>query len=110
MMAAGMQTCARCAALEQQIAQRDSEIAQLRAKLAVATKDSSTSSKPPSSDIIKKPKDKSKDGRKRRRGGQVGHEPHQRPAFAPEQIHDTHDYTLDHFPDCGAGLVQIRTS
>jgi transposase len=110
MMAAGMQTCARCAELKQQISQRDAEIAQLRAKLAVATKNSSTSSKPPSSDIVKKPKDKPKNGRKRKRGGQVGHEPHHRPAFAPAQIDDTHDYTLDHCPDCGEALEDADTA
>src|SRR5438094_7735712 len=100
MRTAGMQTCARCAALKQQIAQRDAEIARLRAQLAVAAKNSSTSSKPPSSDIVK-PKDKPKHGRKCKRGGQVGHAPHQRPPFAPEQIDATHEYTLDQFPDCG---------
>src|SRR5271167_3340079 len=109
-MTAGTQTCARCADLKQQIAQRDAEIAQLRAKLAVATKNSSTSSKPPSSDIVKKPKDKPKDGRKRKRGGQVGHAPHHRPAFAPEQIDDAHDYTLDHCPDCGGTLAAAETA
>src|SRR6266481_4876715 len=110
MMAAGMQTCARCAALKQQIAQRDAEIARLRAQLAVAAKNSSTSSKPPSSDIVKKPKDKPKHGRKRKRGGQVGHEPHHRPAFAPEQIDATHDYTLDQCPDCGGTLEDADTA
>jgi len=110
MMAVAMPTCARCAELKQQIAQRDAEIAQLRAKLAVATKNSSTSSKPPSSDIVKKPKDKPKDGRKRQRGGQVGHAPHHRPAFAPEQIDATHDYTLAQCPDCGGTLEDADTA
>src|SRR5215813_14753012 len=104
MIAAGMQTCARCAALKQQIARRDAEIARLRADLAVARKNSATSSKPPSSDIVKKPKDQPTHGRKRKRGAQVGHEPHHRPAFTPEQIDDTHSYTLDHCPDCGGTL------
>jgi transposase len=106
----GKQTCARCADLKQQIAQRDVEIALLRSQLAAATKNSSTSSKPPSSDIVKKPKDKPKDGRKRKRGGQVGHAPHHRPAFAPEQIDDTHDYTLDCCPDCGGSLAEADTA
>jgi transposase len=110
MVAVGMQTCARCADLKQQIAQRDAEIAKLRSQLAAATKNSSTSSKPPSSDIVKKPKDKPKDGRKRKRGGQVGHAPHQRPAFAPEQIDATHDYTLDCCPDCGGSLAAAATA
>ena len=110
MMTAGMQTCARCAALKQQIAQRDAEIARLRAQLAVAAKDSSNSSKPPSSDIVKKPKDKPKHGRKRKRGAQVGHAPHHRPPFAPEQIDATHEYTLDQCPDCGGTLEDADTA
>jgi transposase len=108
MVTAGMQTCARCADLKQQIAQRDAEIADLRAKLAAARKNSTTSSKPPSSDIVKKPKPKR--GRKRRRGGQVGHAPHQRAPFPREQIGDSHDYTLDHCPDCGGALTEADTA
>ena len=72
--------------------------------------ESSTSSKPPSSDIVKKPKDKPKHGRKRKRGGQVGHAPHQRPPFAPEQIDATHEYTLDQCPDCGGTLEEADTA
>jgi hypothetical protein len=96
--------------LKQQIAERDAEIVQLRAKLAVAIKNSSTSSKPPSSDIVKKPKDKPRHGRKRKRGGQLGHAPHHRPAFAPEQIDDTHNHTLDRCPDCGGALADADTA
>jgi len=110
MVEVGMQTCARCAELEQQIQQRDAAIAALQAKLAAATKNSSTSSKPPSSDIVKKPKHQPKDGSKRRRGGQVGHEPHHRPAFPPEQIDTTHDYPLTHCPDCGGTLASAATA
>jgi transposase len=110
MVAAGMHTCARCAELNQQIEQRDAEIAELRSKLAAANKNSSTSSKPPSSDIVKKPKDKPRDGRKRRRGGQVGHEPHYRPAFPPEQIDTTHDHILGQCPDCGGTMEGADTA
>jgi Zn-finger nucleic acid-binding protein len=110
MVSEGMQTCERCAELQQQIAQRDAEVAALRSQLAAATKNSATSSKPPSSDIVKKPKDKPKDGGKRKRGGQMGHEPYQRAAFTPEQIDDTHSYTLDHCPDCGGTLADANTA
>jgi hypothetical protein len=96
--------------LTQQIAERDAEITRLRAQLAAATKDSSTSSKPPSSDIVKKPKDRPNNGRKRRRGAQPGHEAHQRPLFAPEQIGQTHDYTLGQCPDCGGALGSAATA
>jgi len=110
MTTAGTHTCARCAELTQQVQQRDAEIATLRAQLATANKNSTTSSKPPSSDIVKKPKDKPKDGRKRQRGGQMGHAPHHRPLFTPEQIDTTHDYTLDHCPDCGGALADAATA
>jgi transposase len=110
MLTAGMQTCAQCAALTQEIAQRDAQIAALRSQLAAAQKNSSTSSKPPSSDIVKKPKDKPKDGSKRRRGGQPGHEPHHRHTFPPQQIANTFDHTLDHCPDCGGTLEVAATA
>jgi transposase len=110
MATAIVQTCPNCAALKQQVQFLQTELNQLRSQLAAAKKDSSTSSKPPSSDIVKKPKDKPPDGRKRRRGAQPGHEVHQRPAFPPEQITQTHDYTLDHCPDCGGPLEEAAST
>src|SRR5262245_5259546 len=110
MATARMQPCAACATLKQQVEQLHAQIAELRSKLAAANKSSSTSSKPPSSDIVKKPKDKPPDGRKRRRGAQPGHASHQRPAFPPEQIAQTHDYTLDRCPDCGGTLQEAATA
>jgi transposase len=105
-----MQTCSNCAALKQQVKLLQTELSQLRSRLAAANKDSSTSSKPPSSDIVKKPKDKPPDGRKRRRGAQPGHDAHQRPAFPPELITQTHDYTLDQCPDCGGPLEEAAST
>jgi transposase len=105
-----MEPCARCTALKKQIAQRDAEITRLRSQLAAAHKNSSTSSKPPSSDIVKKPKDKPRNGKQRRRGGQPGHEAHQRPPFSPEQIDATHEYTLEQCPDCGGQLQDADTA
>src|SRR5579884_993688 len=80
--------CANCArlqaqvlALEQAVAALTQEVQSLQQRLAAATKDSSTSSKPPSSDIVKPPKPappagqaKRKRGAKklRARGGQAG--------------------------------------
>lgn len=65
-------------------------IAQLEAQLAGAKKNSSTSSKPPSSDIVKPPRPDAKSGtgrnKKRRQGGQRGHARHQRDLFPPEQV------------------------
>jgi hypothetical protein len=46
----------------------------MQGQLAAARKDSSTSSKPPSSDIVKPKKPLPKGGKKRKKGGQPGHE------------------------------------
>ena len=79
-------------------------IAVLEAELAKAKKNSSNSSKPPSSDIVKPPKAPRKDGKKRKRGGQPGHEQHLRCEFPPEAIDRVVPYTLDCCPDCGGKL------
>jgi len=76
------------APLKARIAELEAENARLLAEIARLKKDSSTSSKPPSSDIVKPPKPKLPGGkrRKRRRGGQPGHPRHTRPLFPPEQV------------------------
>lgn len=60
----------------------------LREKIARLEKNSSNSSKPPSSDIIN-PKPQSKNGHKRKRGGQLGHKKHSRQPFTDKQIDNT---------------------
>jgi transposase len=79
-------------------------ITALEAELAKAKKNSSNSSKPPSSDLVKPPKPPRKDGQKRKRGGQPGHEQHLRREFPPEAIDKVVPYTLDCCPDCGGRL------
>ena len=79
-------------------------IAALEAELAKAKKNSSNSSKPPSSDLVKPPKPPRKDGQNRQRGGQPGHEQHLRADFPPEAIDEVVPYTLDCCPDCGGKL------
>jgi len=76
--------------------QLHAEIQQLKEKIARLEKNSSNSSKPPSSDIIN-PKPASKNGRKRKRSGQLGHKKHSRQPFTPEQIDKTiiHELTVD---------------
>ncbi len=64
------------------IAELESRNTRLAEQLAKAHKDSSTSSKPPSSDIVKPPKPARKRGKKRKRGGQPGHKRHERLGFA----------------------------
>lgn len=92
--------CQGCARLIEQLR---AEVAQLRAELAAAKKDSTTSSKPPSSDIVKPPP-RSKSNKKRKRGGQPGHDRHERSSFTADQIDKTIDYTLSGCPDCGGRL------
>ena len=96
------------AALKAQLAQALSLITQLEQQLAAARKDSSTSSKPPSSDMVKLPKPPRKDGKKRKRGGQPGHEQHLRPSFPLEDVTHFEPYTLDCCPDCGGSLLLAK--
>ena len=92
------------AALRRENQQLREEVVGLKRQLAAARKDSSTSSKPPSSDLVKPPKPPRKDGKKRKRGGQPGHEQHLRCEFPPEAIDRVVPYTLDCCPDCGGKL------
>lgn len=69
------------------------KIAELEAKIARLTRDSRTSSKPPSSDVVK-PKGKCGGGGKRKPGGQQGHAKHERELFPPEQVDEAHEYQL----------------
>ncbi len=92
------------APLKARIEELETENARLRAVIARLKKDSSTSSKPPSSDLVKSPKPPREDGQKRRRGGQPGHEQHLRSPFPPEAIDKVVPYTLDCCPDCGGKL------
>ena len=107
MTIAGTQSCARCAELEQRLEQVGARVTQLEAELAAAKKNSTNSSKPPSSDIVKKPKDQPKNGKKRKRGGQPGHPRHERPLFDDDQV----DYTELHCvecPDCHGPVVPSK--
>lgn len=92
---------ARCEQLQRQVTE-------LQIQLAAADKDSSTSSKPPSSDIVKPPKTSHQDDpadNPRTRGGQPGHPRHQRHPFTPEQCSGgIHQHRLSHCPDCGHDL------
>ena len=60
------------------------KIAELEQKIARLEKNSSNSSKPPSSDIVKPPKTGAR--RKRRKGGQKGHPRHERKPFTEDEI------------------------
>ncbi len=108
--------CAECQRLRQQLASLQAQVelltatvAQLQDQLARARKDSSTSSKPPSSDLVKPAPAPPADGQgKRRPGGQPGHPPHQRQLFPPELLNGgAHTHCLELCPTCGHGLQDI---
>src|ERR1700730_11300435 len=99
--------CPRCQQLQehlhaqqQQIDALKATVDQLQRQLAAAGKNSATSSKPPSSDIVKPPKAKpSNDQATCSRGGQPGHPLHERPAFPPEMLNGgTHPHRLAYCP------------
>jgi transposase len=101
--------CPNCEVLEARVAELQARLGELEARLAKGQKNSRTSSKPPSSDLVKPPPAARSRGRRRRkRGGQAGHEKHERPAFPPEEIDHTRDYTLDCCPDCGGKLEVLE--
>jgi transposase len=95
----GTTVCPACKGLQEELANLRAKLADLEAKLAKAQKNSSNSSKPPSSDIVKPPRPKGK--RKRKLGGQPGHARHQRPPFEVSQVDECIDYALPVCPDCG---------
>jgi transposase len=104
--------CANCQRLQQQLDTLQAKFDALQAKfelleqrLAAARKDSSTSSKRPSSDIVKPARtEPAPETGPRSPGGQSGHSKHERPPFAPEMIANTFDYRVDVCPDCGGAL------
>lgn len=105
--------CANCSRLQAQVdaltaavAQLQATVAQLQTQLAAVRKDSSTSSKPPSSDIVKPPKAHAPAGQdKRHIGGQPGHPKHERSLVPLEQLTaPPHNYIPELCPDCGHGL------
>ena len=67
-------------------------IARLEVEIARLKKDSSNSSKPPSSDIVKPLKVVRRLVRKRKRGGQHGHKKFSRQPFGPDQVDEVIEY------------------
>lgn len=92
--------CPRCAELE-------TRVAALEAELAKAKKHSGNSSKPPSGDIVNPPKKNNKRGRKRKRkiGGQPGHERHVRTDFREDELDHHWIWGYEGCPCCGGTLL-----
>lgn len=79
-----------------QLERQAARIAELELALAKSKKDSSTSSKPPSSDITKrKPRQAPGRRKKPKRGGQPGHERQLREPLPPDRVNETIDYEIN---------------
>jgi transposase len=79
-------------------------VSQLGEQLAAARKTSSTSSKPPSSDIVKPKPPTDENSGKRSIGGQIGHHKHERQPFPTEQITYFAEHALQACPCCTGEL------
>jgi len=91
--------------LSRQVDLLQKRVEELERMVAKLSKNSTNSSKPPSSDITR-PKPEQRQQGKRKIGAQPGHPRHERPAFPEADIKTFHDYRLDACPECGnAGLT-----
>ena len=95
----------RIAELEALLQAALERIAELETEIAALKKNSANSSKPPSSDLVKPPKQKGKQKKKRKIGAQKGHKQHLRKPFDETQIDKTVALKLDACPTCGGNLV-----
>jgi len=92
--------------LAEQNEQLASKVDQLQDRLARLEKDSSNSSKPPSSDIVD-PQSGNKKKRKRKIGGQRGHKQHTRQPFSQNEIDKTIVHSLPEDVAKRRGLVPL---
>jgi transposase len=83
-------------------------VEELERRVAALSKNSTNSSKPPSSDDLTKPRPRRRHHHgKGKPGAKPGHPPHERPLFAPEQVDLVHDYHPERCPDCGQTLTPV---
>jgi transposase len=98
----------RIAELEQRVVELETENAALKAEIVRLKRNSSNSSKPPSSDIVKPPQPAPPHGGKRKIGGQPGHEGHFRQPFSAAEIDRVESHTRNTCPDCGGRLTPAQ--
>jgi transposase len=94
--------------LRHEMATLREENAALKTEVAKLRKNSSNSSKPPSSDITKPPR-QNPSGGTRKIGGQPGHDRHEREPFPPAQVDRVENHVPNVCPDCG-GKVRRAAS
>lgn len=76
-------------------------------KIAVLEKNSTNSSKPPSSDITKPAKNKKSKGKKNKPGGQPGHPKHERTPFSEDEIDESWEYHCSSCPECDSSDITL---
>jgi transposase len=98
--------CPNCERQQIEIDSLRAQVAELQRQVAALCKDSSTSSKPPSSDIVKPPKPAPPPGEtKRKPGGQPGHPKHERAALPADMlVGPPIEHRLPFCPDCHGNL------
>lgn len=89
------------------IAQLQERIRQLEAQLARSNKNSSNSSKPPSSDITKPPPKTGRSSSPRKIGGQPGHPRHDRKPFPPQQVDEQQIHEPHRCAHCGSSNLEV---
>jgi len=92
------------------IESQQNQIEALEIKIAKLSKNSSNSSKRPSSDDITKPKTQNPKGQEKgshKIGGQPGHERHARTPFTDSEIDKTHPYILSACPECNEEVSML---
>jgi transposase len=94
--------------LEARIVGLETLVRTLQETIARLQKDSHTSSKPPSSDIVKPKPQLTTGGKKRKIGGQKGHKKHERVPFPPGQVDRFIEVTLEVCPECGGPLQECE--
>jgi transposase len=80
------------------------EVKQLREELSRYKKDSSTSSKPPSTDIVKKPRWK----RSGKAGGQLGHPGVKHTMLTESEVDFVEEVKIECCPDCGGAVSAVE--
>ena len=120
-MAEGRGRCRRCAELIRELERWEvrysslmseytelkKRVRELQETLAGRNKNSTNSSKPPSSDIVKPAKKPA--SATRRPGARIGHAPQQRPAFQPGEIDAVKLHAHESCPQCGGPVELLPT-
>jgi transposase len=88
----------------------DTKVDELNGRISRLTKNSSTSSKPPSSDIVKPSlhAQRSRDKKKLKKGGQPNHPKWSHELFAPHEVDNRIYYALDCCPQCHGRLQRLE--